>query len=88
MKFNSNLKQATSVTDWQQYRLKSVPIRSLSRSKVASYEDLQRHINFLRSDHLQFWYHNHSSFANSLSAVLLTDTGNKKQDNLPLRIMD
>ncbi|XP_035214836.1 uncharacterized protein LOC118188511 [Stegodyphus dumicola] len=37
---------------------------------------IQRHLNFLRSDHATFWYHNSSShFPESLNAVLLTDTG-------------
>lgn len=62
-------------TVWQRYRLSPVSIESLSKDKVATFEDIQRHVNMLRSDHLHFWYHNHSSYANSLSAVLLTDTG-------------
>ncbi|KAF8784609.1 Aminopeptidase YwaD like protein [Argiope bruennichi] len=37
---------------------------------------IQKHLNFLRSDHATFWYHNSSShFPDSLNAVLLTDTG-------------
>ncbi|PRD30442.1 UNVERIFIED_CONTAM: hypothetical protein NCL1_26408 [Trichonephila clavipes] len=37
---------------------------------------IQRHLNFLRSDHATFWYHNSSNhFPDSLNAVLLTDTG-------------
>lgn len=64
-----------SKIDWKQYQLKPVSISSLSSGKVASYEDLQKHVNMLRSDHLHFWYHNHSSLSSSLGAVLLTDTG-------------
>lgn len=62
-------------TSWAQYKLRPVYIETLGRGKEATYEDLQRHTNMLRSDHLHFWYHNHSSYAHSLSAVLLTDTG-------------
>lgn len=37
---------------------------------------IEKHLNFLRSDHATFWYHNSSShFPESLNAVLLTDTG-------------
>ncbi|GIY83190.1 peptidase_M28 domain-containing protein [Caerostris darwini] len=37
---------------------------------------IQKHLNFLRSDHATFWYHNSSNhFPDSLNAVLLTDTG-------------
>lgn len=57
------------------YRFKPVTIDSLSVNKVASYENLKQHVNMLRSDHLHFWYHNHTNHDNSLSAVLLTDTG-------------
>lgn len=77
-----------SKIDWKQYQLKPVPISSLSKGKVASYEDLQRHVNMLRSDHLHFWFHNHSSYPSSLGAVLLTDTGNnsRKESQVPLGI--
>lgn len=68
---------STSEQDWQKFHLKPVSIRSLGKGKVTSTEDLHKHINMLRSDHLHFWYHNHSSYAESLSAVLLTDTGTK-----------
>ncbi|KAH9393794.1 hypothetical protein TYRP_021517 [Tyrophagus putrescentiae] len=69
-------KSTTSeVVDWKQYQLKPVSIKSLSKGKAASFQDLQKHVNMLRSDHLHFWYHNHSSYPNSLGAVLLTDTG-------------
>ncbi|KAH8018382.1 hypothetical protein HPB51_003954 [Rhipicephalus microplus] len=36
---------------------------------------LAKHINFLRSDHVMFWYHSHPVYRESLSAILLTDTG-------------
>ncbi|XP_042896988.1 uncharacterized protein [Parasteatoda tepidariorum] len=37
---------------------------------------IEKHVNFLTSDHATFWYHNSSShFPESLNAVLLTDTG-------------
>ncbi|XP_017486672.1 PREDICTED: dual 3',5'-cyclic-AMP and -GMP phosphodiesterase 11A-like [Rhagoletis zephyria] len=75
-------KSTTSeVVDWKQYQLKPVSIKSLSKGKAASFQDLQKHVNMLRSDHLHFWYHNHSSYPNSLGAVLLTDTG-KESDSI------
>ncbi|KAH9362740.1 hypothetical protein HPB48_001163 [Haemaphysalis longicornis] len=36
---------------------------------------LTDHPNFLRSDHVTFWYQNHPAYDHSLSAILLTDTG-------------
>lgn len=36
---------------------------------------LTDHPNFLRSDHVTFWYQNHPAYEHSLSAILLTDTG-------------
>ncbi|XP_077500979.1 uncharacterized protein LOC144111498 [Amblyomma americanum] len=37
--------------------------------------NLAKHLNFLRSDHVMFWYHSHPVYKDSLSAILLTDTG-------------
>ena len=71
-KFSSN------ETNWKQYRLKPVTINTLDNTKVATQKELHQHINMLRSDHLHFWYHNDSTYDSTLSAVLLTDTGESK----------
>ncbi|KAI2797863.1 hypothetical protein BLOT_014714 [Blomia tropicalis] len=74
------LKEKVIVADndqinWKRFRMKPMLIDSLSEDKVANNDNLQRHVNMLRSDHLHFWYHNHSTYEHSLEAVLLTDTG-------------
>ncbi|CAN7991169.1 unnamed protein product [Ixodes hexagonus] len=54
------------------YRLHSLSIPLGAQAITAS---LATHLNFLRSDHVMFWYHSHPSYKDSLSAILLTDTG-------------
>ncbi|XP_075732863.1 uncharacterized protein LOC119176702 isoform X2 [Rhipicephalus microplus] len=54
------------------FRLHSLAIPLGPQPMAAS---LAKHINFLRSDHVMFWYHSHPVYRESLSAILLTDTG-------------
>ncbi|XP_054709088.1 uncharacterized protein LOC129218790 [Uloborus diversus] len=57
-----------------QYKLFNLAVEM--GDKVPPPSVIERHLNFLRSDHATFWYHNSSShFPESLNAVLLTDTG-------------
>ena len=37
---------------------------------------LANYSNFLRSDHVRFWYSNHVDYYVSFKAVMLSDTGN------------
>ncbi|XP_037503967.1 uncharacterized protein LOC119378941 isoform X3 [Rhipicephalus sanguineus] len=58
--------------DKSHFRLHSLAIPLGPQPMAAS---LAKHINFLRSDHVMFWYHSHPVYRESLSAILLTDTG-------------
>ncbi|XP_075533460.1 uncharacterized protein LOC142566380 isoform X1 [Dermacentor variabilis] len=58
--------------DEPHFRLHSLAIPLGPQPQAAS---LAKHINFLRSDHVMFWYHSHPVYRESLSAILLTDTG-------------
>lgn len=57
------------------FRLNEIRIQTLSTKKATTKEDLYEHVNMLRSDHVSFWYHNHSAYEQTLNAVLLSDTG-------------
>lgn len=56
-----------------QYKLFNLAVNM--GNEIPSPSTIERHLNFLRSDHATFWYHNSSHFPESLNAVLLTDTG-------------
>jgi len=56
------------------FRLSNIDSPLLSQS-MPEENILSRHINFLRSDHTMFWYHNSRKYNSTLKAVLLTDTG-------------
>uniref|UniRef100_T1JSU4 Peptidase M28 domain-containing protein n=1 Tax=Tetranychus urticae TaxID=32264 RepID=T1JSU4_TETUR len=56
------------------FNLVPVDIATLP-SEMPNVKILSDHVNFLRSDHVMFWYHNSSMHKPTLKAVFLTDTG-------------
>lgn len=58
----------------ERYKLDSLSVPSLPAS-MPSLSVLSGHANFLRSDHVMFWYHNNTHYGETLKAILLTDTG-------------
>lgn len=43
--------------------------------KLPSFQNLTNYVNFLRSDHIRFWFVNEFEYQFSLKSVLFTDTG-------------
>ncbi|XP_074596762.1 uncharacterized protein LOC141851862 [Brevipalpus obovatus] len=56
------------------YKLATIEIPSLP-SEMPNVETLSDHVNFLRGDHVMFWYHNSSIHKPTLKAIFFTDTG-------------
>ncbi|XP_053210166.1 uncharacterized protein LOC128393957 [Panonychus citri] len=57
-----------------QFNLVPVEIATLP-SEMPNVKVLSDHVNFLRSDHVMFWYHNSSLHKPTLRAIFITDTG-------------
>ncbi|XP_071548013.1 uncharacterized protein [Panulirus ornatus] len=60
--------------DQPQYRLELLGLKALG-AEMPDMSTLKTHFDFLRSDHLRFWYVNDTRSFNTIPAVLLTDTG-------------
>ncbi|XP_042231081.1 uncharacterized protein LOC121872395 [Homarus americanus] len=58
----------------EQYRLEMMGLEGLG-ADLPKMAVLQDHFDFIRSDHIRFWYLNHTSYPLTIPAVLLTDTG-------------
>ncbi|XP_023229172.1 uncharacterized protein LOC111629485 isoform X1 [Centruroides sculpturatus] len=69
---SSQLLKSWEQLDQPQFKLFHMGINMGSR--VPPMNILAKHLNFLRSDHVMFWYHNTSNGPSSLNAVLITDT--------------
>ncbi|XP_066943165.1 uncharacterized protein [Macrobrachium rosenbergii] len=56
------------------YRLELMGLEELG-SSVPNISVLREHFDFIRSDHVRFWYLNDTSYEKSIPAVLVTDMG-------------
>lgn len=71
---SKKLMEAWQHLDHHQYKLFNLAVNM--GNTIPDPSIVQKHLNFLTSDHATFWYHNSSThFPDSLNAVLLTDTG-------------
>ncbi len=61
-------------------RFKAIEAELEFSSQVPSMKELERDIDFLRSDHSRFWVANHPRYQ-SLPAILLTDTGKRSNND-------
>jgi len=57
----------------KRFKLTDFPL--ILGSQMPPLDVLADHLNFLRSDHSRFWYMNDTAVPETLSAVLMTDTG-------------
>ena len=57
----------------RKFKLRKMP--TTLEDKMPPLENLTNYVNFLRSDHVRFWFVNEFKYQMSLKSVLLTDTG-------------
>lgn len=59
----------------EEFKLRNFELKYLSPESRNDENILIEYANFLRSDHVRFWYGNHQMYNTSLKSILITDTG-------------
>eukprot|EP00095_Tigriopus_kingsejongensis_P009819 maker-scaffold239_size242058-snap-gene-1.27 protein:Tk09819 transcript:maker-scaffold239_size242058-snap-gene-1.27-mRNA-1 annotation:"hypothetical protein DAPPUDRAFT_306809" len=63
-----------SQPDWDQFKIKEFRLRQLG-PEIPDPDTVGNLTNFLRSDHVRFWYSNNKDFFSSFKSIMVSDTG-------------